>query len=122
VGPAGFARLIGALIHALVRPETEPADAELAAESSRLRSTIPLLLRRRLGEQLAALAADAIDPARFHAACERAADRSGLLACGDVDTAIRLAGGPSVARHLVHLAASPRYHAVHRTLWFPDRR
>ena len=73
-----------------------------------------MLLRRRLADKLAA--ADALDPDAYVAACERAADRAGLLACGNVEIAIALAGGPTVARHLVRLAASQRYLAARRKL------
>jgi tetratricopeptide (TPR) repeat protein len=117
-GRDGLARLIRGLVHALVRPESDPGDAAVAAESARLRQALPLLLRRKLADQLAALDLTALDAARFHAACERAADRSGLLASGDVAIAIRRAGGPSAARHLVELAASPAFHAAHRRLRF----
>ena len=52
----------------------------------------------------------------FLAACERAADRSGLVACGDIGVAIRAAGGVERARHLVELAATQRYLASQRRL------
>ena len=60
--------------------------------------------------------ADQLDPRAYVAASQRAADRAGLLACGDVMVAIQLAGGPRAASHLVHLAASRRYLTVRKKL------
>jgi hypothetical protein len=57
-----------------------------------------------------------LDPDAYLAACERAADRAGLVACGHPGYAIHLAGGPDTARHLVALAASQRYLAAQRKL------
>ena len=57
-----------------------------------------------------------IDSAAYLAACERAADRAGLLACNDITVAVELAGGPYVARHLVKLAGNPRYLSARRKL------
>jgi hypothetical protein len=45
-----------------------------------------------------------------------------VTARGDVGVAIRLAGGPKAARHLVRFAASPRFLAARRALWTPQRR
>ena len=56
------------------------------------------------------------DPADYRAACDRAADRAGLLACGHAGIAIALAGGAKAAPHLVRMAASPRYLAARRAL------
>ncbi|HWO17182.1 MAG TPA: tetratricopeptide repeat protein, partial [Kofleriaceae bacterium] len=120
VPPERFAHFTEALRWALLHPDDEAPDAALAREAKRLRSTIPLLLRRRLAERIPRRAP--LDPAGYLAACERAADRSGLLACGDVGVALRLAGGPATARHLVRLAASPRFLAARRVLWPAPRR
>jgi hypothetical protein len=120
VPPDRFVRFVEALRWALLHPDDEAPDAAIAREAKRLRGAIPLLLRRRLAERLAS--ARTLDPAGYLAACERAADRSGLLACGDVGAAIRLAGGAKAARHLVRLAASPRFLAARRALWAPPRR
>lgn len=111
----GFARMIAGLWHAFGKPDVEPTR-EVAREAERLRRVLPLQLRRRLSERLASLPADALDPQPFEAACERAADRAGLMACGHVGLAIRLAGGPERARHLVELAASRKYLAIRRKL------
>jgi hypothetical protein len=121
VPPERFVRLVDGLRRALLHPDDGP-DPAVAREARRLRSAMPLLLRRRLAERFGPRLAQ-LDPAAYLAACERAADRSGLLVSGDVAVAIRLAGGPKAARHLVRLAASPEYLAVRRALWAtPARR
>ena len=55
-------------------------------------------------------------PRKAVGACERAADRAGLLACGHAGVAIELAGGADAARHLVKLASSQRYIAARKKL------
>ncbi len=125
VGPVDFADLVAALAHAFGRqPATSPA---IIADAERLRTALPVALRRRLTEKLAAIDASqrsanpgadtptnpALDPAGYRAACERAADRAGLLACGRVDVAIALVAEPT---HLVRLAATEGYLAARRKL------
>jgi len=112
--PAQFARFVGGLYHAFGR-QTE-VDGSIASEADRLRSAIPLLLRRRITDRLAGVELAALEPTAYLAACERAADRSGMLACGDAGVAIAYAGGAASARHLVRLAASPKYLAARRKL------
>lgn len=109
----GFARLVGGLVHAFGRPEPD-ADPAHVAEAERLHKIIPMLVRRRIAERLAAL--PALDHAAYRAASQRAADRAGLLACGRIDLAIQLAGGPARASHLVRFAASRDYLALRRKL------
>lgn len=122
-GAARFPALVDAIWHAFAggagarAADGSEATGDVAAEAERLRAAVPLLLRRRLGELLAASGRGALDAAGYVAACHRAADRSGLLACGNVAVAIELAGGPAAARHLVELAASPRFHAVRAAWW-----
>jgi tetratricopeptide (TPR) repeat protein len=99
--------LVAALEHAF-GTSPAPDDPDLAREAERLRSLLSVQLRRKLADRFAALTAP-LDAVAYLAACRRAAERSGLLACGDVAVAIDLAGGPQAARHLVRLAASPRY-------------
>ena len=112
--PAGFERLVGGLVHAFGRPD--PASPpEHAAEAERLIKIIPMLVRRRIAERLAAITAP-LDHAAYIAASQRAADRAGLVACGRIDLAIQLAGGPTRASHLVKLAASRDYLAIRRKL------
>ena len=112
--PAQLRRFVTGLYHAFGKPQ-DP-DSSAITEADRLRSAIPLLLRRRISERLAGIELAALDSNAYLAACERAADRSGLLACGDVGVAIACAGGAARARHLVRLAASPRYLTARRTL------
>ncbi|MEO8702388.1 MAG: tetratricopeptide repeat protein [Kofleriaceae bacterium] len=94
---------------------TNPAAGD-AAEAERLRSKLSVALRKRLADQLAALPSRSLDAHAYHAACQRAADRAGLLACGDTAIAIELAGGVTKARHLVRLASTKRYLEARRKL------
>lgn len=113
--PEAFARLVAGLWHAFGKPDVEPTR-EVAREAERLRHALPVALRRRLGERLATLPAAALDLQTYRDACERAADRAGLIACGHTAIAIHLAGGADRARHLVTLAASQKYLSARRKL------
>jgi hypothetical protein len=104
--------MLAALPHACGRGDV-PSDPDVHRDADRLRNTLPAQLRRRIAEQLANTTTSAQS---YLAACERAADRAGLLACGHVAVAVELAGGPEVARHLVELAASQRYLTARRAL------
>ncbi len=112
--PASFSRLIAGLRHAFGPPAERPVDREIIGEADRLRSKLSVVLRQKMMERLASL--DALDADAYVAACHRAADRAGLLVCGDVTVALQLAGGPSVAPHLVKLASSQRYLAARKKL------
>jgi hypothetical protein len=114
-GPAQFKRFVTGLFQAFGRAKLDP-DSSAITEGDRLKSAIPLLLRRRISERLASVELSQLDPAGYLAACERAADRSGMLACGDIGVAIAYSGGVARARHLVRLAASPRYLAARKRL------
>lgn len=114
--PAQFKRFVTGIYQAFGRPLTSDQDRSAITEADRLRSAIPLLLRRRLTERLSTVTPAELDTAGYLAACERVADRSGLLACGDVSVAIAYSGGAAQARHLVRLAASPRYLAARKKL------
>ena len=109
--PEEFRQLIAALLHAFAGV---PGDDAVADEAERLRTTLPMLLRRRLADRLAGTRT--LDADAYFAACARAADRSGLLACGQAGIAIELAGGAAHARHVVKVAASARYLAAQRIL------
>jgi hypothetical protein len=111
-----FALLVAALHHGFGPPAWTATPGEVVAEAERLRARLPVAVRQRMTERLAALAPDELDPRAYLAACQRAADRAGLLACGDVRVAIDLAGGARAAPHLVRLAASRRYLAVRKKL------
>jgi tetratricopeptide (TPR) repeat protein len=118
--PAQFKRFVTGLYHAFAKP-IDPNNSAVT-EGDRLRSAIPLLLRRRITERLAGVDLAELDTTAYLAACERAADRSGLLACGDIGVAIACAGGPARARHLVRLAANPRYLAARKRLRSREKR
>lgn len=77
------------------------ATPEVEAEAQSLRRTLPLRVRLRVE----ALAHAPLEPDRYRAACERAADRAGLLLAGDVAAAAR-------ATHLVRFAASEAFLAL----------
>jgi tetratricopeptide (TPR) repeat protein len=113
--PDIFARLVAGLWYAFGKPDVEPTR-EVAREAERLRHALPVALRRRLTERLATLPAAALDLQTYRDACERAADRAGLIACGHTAIAIHLAGGASHAQHLVKLAASQKYLVARRKL------
>jgi tetratricopeptide (TPR) repeat protein len=82
--------------------------------AERLRGKLSISLRRRLAERLEA--AGSLDPSAYVAACDRAADRAGLIACGDLGVAVTLAGGRDRATHLIDLAASRRYLELRQVL------
>ncbi|HEY5922577.1 MAG TPA: tetratricopeptide repeat protein [Kofleriaceae bacterium] len=113
--PDGFARLVAGLWHAFGKPDVQPTK-EIAREAERLNYALPVALRRRLTERLATLHAGSLDLETYRTACERAADRAGMLACGHTGIALHLAGGPDVAPHLVKLASSQKYLAARRKL------
>jgi len=113
---AVFIRFVAALVRAFGKQTGAEVTREVARESERLRDALPVAARRKITEWLAGIAPDALDAYAYLAACERAADRSGLVACGHPGYAIHLAGGPERAKHLVELAASQRYLASQRKL------
>jgi len=112
--PVAFALLVAALRHAFGPAAPTPPPRDVVAEAEILRGKLPVALRSRLTERLAGVTS--LDPRAYVAACQRAADRAGLLVCGDVAIAIELAGGPARAAHLVQLAATQRYLAARRKL------
>jgi tetratricopeptide (TPR) repeat protein len=105
--------------HRVLAAMPEDAFVQLVADlrdGERLRARLPVAVRQRLNDAFAALAGQSLDARAYIAACQRAADRAGLLVCGDVTVAVELAGGPRQAAHLVRLAASKRYLAVRKKL------
>ncbi|MCB9565106.1 MAG: hypothetical protein H6708_32375 [Kofleriaceae bacterium] len=112
----GLARLVAGLQHGFGPSPVADAAPEVVAEAQRLRTRLSVALRQRLAERLAVIPPARLDPHTYAAACERAADRAGLLVCGDVGVAIELAGGARHASHLVRLAASRRYLAARQKL------
>ena len=85
-----------------------PSFVRFVADLDKLHAKLPIVVRRRLTDWSAA--AGPLDPAAYVAACQRAADRAGLLACGDASVAV------AHAPHLARMAASPRYLVVRRKL------
>jgi tetratricopeptide (TPR) repeat protein len=123
-----YLNLLGALLrlfgpphlaHAL--PAEFPDQDAMREHDEALRTALPVKLRERLGMLLEDATARDIDPDRYWSALDRAADRAGLLACGDIATAIQHAGaldeqGRRVARHLIMTALSPSYLRARATL------
>jgi hypothetical protein len=94
-------------------------DRAVIVASDRIRGVTPVALRSRLVEWFAAFAGDLYDPeyqSTYLAAAQRAADRAGLVACGDLLAAIAVLGGLADARHLVQLASSQSYFAARKKL------
>ncbi len=125
---ADFNNLLGALLR-LFGPESlrdflpgEFADEESKAEyDESLRTALPVKLRDRLGALLAGASGRDVDPERFLSRLDRAADRAGLLVCGDIATALANAGsvdsqGRRESRHLFTCALSRDYLAARATL------
>jgi tetratricopeptide (TPR) repeat protein len=124
-----FTVLVAALCQAFGRPELAASvrgrdandaaglavhETAVRAQAKRVHDALPVALRRKIGELVANL--DRVDPEGYVAACDRAADRAGLLVCGDTRVAIRVAGGPAAAPHLARFAASAKYLALRRKL------
>ena len=105
-----FARFVAALQHGFGKPASTDR-AIIAMAEMRLRAALSVQARRRLGELLGT--GIRLDPAAYRAACERAADRAGLIACGRADVALAITDG---APHVARLAASPRYLELRRKL------
>ena len=112
--PTAFALLVAALRHAFGPPAETAPPRDVVHEAERLRGKLPLVVRGKFTERLAGTSS--LDARAYLAACQRAADRAGLLVCGDVSIAIALAGGTTNAAHLVRLAATQRYLAARRKL------
>jgi hypothetical protein len=111
--PEVYVKLVAALVHAF-GPKQDEVERHVALEAERLRKSVPVVLRAKLAEKLAS--GPALDAPSYLAACERAADRAGLVACGHPGIAIHLAGGADRARHLVRLAASQAYRGAQKKL------
>ncbi len=86
-----------------------------------LRTTLPVKLRSRLDEIFTDRSTRDLDVNRYMRACNRAADRAGLLVSGSIGVAMQHAGdmtddGRRRTRHLVALSLSPGYLALRRKL------
>ena len=93
--------------------EASPAFG-VADEAKRLHAGLPVAMRRRVGELIAEVPRQSIDAHAYIASCNRAADRSGLLACGSAATAIEACSEPGP--HLTRFAASRGYRRARRAL------
>ena len=103
---------LGEAANAWVRdPDVQRAHDEM------IRGALPVKLRARLEQMLAPMAGADLTPRRYRAACERAADRAGLLVSGDPAAAIAAARSRgSDGLHVVATATSPGYLAVRARL------
>jgi Tfp pilus assembly protein PilF len=125
---ADFINLLGALLRlfgpphlANALPAEFPDQQAMREHDQHLLTTLPVKLRERLEILLEDATARDIDPDRYFGALDRAADRAGLLACGDVATAMSHAGavdeqGRRVVRHLITTALGPGYLRARATL------
>jgi len=109
--PEQFDRFVASLLCVAGR---EPPDKDTAALGERLRGKLPVAQRQKLVERAAVR--DPGSPRAYLAACRRAADRVGLLACHDVGVALANASDPTSLDRLVKLAASQRYLVVRQKL------
>ena len=111
VDAEAFALMVAALRHAFApQPNVDPTVAD---EAKRVHGAIPVTLRGRVSELLAATPPQAMDANAYLVACQRAADRSGLLASGNATVAIKeVSDRPS----LVRFAVSKAYRTTRRGL------
>jgi hypothetical protein len=113
---------LAALCASLVRVFGRSGEAQGAREDDELlRTTLPVRVRTQLEKLLGASRGRALDADRYRRASLRAADRAGLLICGDIDTALRLGGvmgpdGKKQVRHLYELVLKRGYLAARARL------
>jgi len=88
--------------------------ATIADEAKRVRTLLPVALRRRIAGALGDTPRSALDADAYLAACGRAADRSGLLVCGNPTVAMTEAAGDPA--HVLRFAASRKYRRLHHVL------
>jgi Tfp pilus assembly protein PilF len=111
-----LAALCASLVRLFGRSGEGPRDGD-----DFLRQTLPVKVRTQLEKLLGAARGRVLDPERYRRACQRAADRAGLLVCGDIDTALRLGGvvsrgGERQVRHLHELPLRAGYLAARARL------
>jgi hypothetical protein len=114
-----LAALCASLVRVFGRGAGEPVTAR--DEDELLRTTLPVRVRSQLEKLLTATRGRPLDAERYRRACQRAADRAGLLICGDIDTALRLSAvvdpdGRRQARHLHELVLKRGYLAARARL------
>ena len=110
--PDEFALLLDALWYAFGRQTSTTADVHVVNEAKRVRSRLPIAIQRRIRDLIAGVPRESLDASAYIASCNRAADRSGLLACGHVAAAIDLCSEPD----LIRLTASRSYRRARRAL------
>ncbi len=102
-----FAELMGTLWR--VFGEGQSSSAEVGDEQherdEKIRKTLPVRARADLEKLLTGLSG--VDAGPYQAACQRVADRAGLLICGDIDTAIRHSAEDN--KHLLRMPLQPTY-------------
>jgi hypothetical protein len=107
-----FAELMDALTRLFAGRRTDSAEQDQA-----LRTSLPIRVRSRLTELLAA---HRMQPSTYVERCQRAADRAGLLISGDLAAALRHGSGVTpecpVPRHYVELILQPAYTEVRQRL------
>ena len=118
---ASLARMFGDPESAPPAGEDDPARDEL------IKKALPVKLRTHLGHILGGAGARELDPERYRRASERAADRAGLLVCGDLaaaarHTRARLGSRPQAIRHLIETTLAPSYLDARATLGVGVRR
>lgn len=107
-------------IHGAVHSEIEDEDIQRAHDEV-LRGDLPVKLRDELKELLADASPRDFDINRYYTELDRAADRAGLLLCGDIATAHELAGevdsnGARVTRNVLKVPLTPDYLKVRKLL------
>ncbi len=107
-------------LHDLFRSEFPDPEAMQAYDQALLEA-LPVKHREQLPALLRHATARDIDPERFFSALDRAADRAGMLVCGDIATAVANAGalderGQRATRHLIMTALSTGYLAARDSL------
>jgi hypothetical protein len=114
-----LAALCASLVRVFGRSGGEAASQR--EDDELLRTTLPVRVRTQLEKPLGATRGRALDADKYRRACLRAADRAGLLICGDIDTALRLGGltgpdGKKQVRHLYELVLKRGYLAARARL------
>ncbi len=112
-----YKRLVGSLWRVFGDDQQEEIKDGQYQRDEELRKTLPVRARAELERQLTKVSKLAAAP--YKLACLRAADRAGLLICGDVDTALRhsaaVAGGGD-NRHLLQMPLKRGYLATRARL------
>ncbi|MCP4447343.1 MAG: hypothetical protein GY811_18645 [Myxococcales bacterium] len=117
--PKRFEQLISSLWRIFGEADSNGEVSEQQhADDARLRTTLPVRARATLESLLSSRPqpAGAAAPAQFLQACERAADRAGLLPCGDIDSALRYASQQDDQTHLLRMPLQHEYLATRAKL------